>query len=103
MRHPSEGVLRRLLDEPAGVTDPDRRHVAGCPQCLAELAAARKDAALVGAALGYDAATDVDVPAAWQRLSPAARAPAPAPIGSPAPARTGRVRALVRRPVVAVA
>src|SRR5947209_6825250 len=61
MRHPSEGVLRRLLDEPAGVADPDRRHVAGCPQCLAGLAAAQEDAALVGAALGHDAATDVDV------------------------------------------
>ena len=31
MRHPSEGVLRRLVDEPAGVTDDDRAHVAGCP------------------------------------------------------------------------
>src|SRR4051794_26758786 len=103
MRHPSEGVLRRLLDEPAGVADPDRRHVAGCPQCLAGLAAAREDAALVGAALHSDAATDVDVPAAWQRLQTAARTPAPEPIALPAPARTGRVRALVRRPVVAVA
>ena len=35
MRHPSEGVLRRLVDEPAGVTDADRAHVAGCPTCLA--------------------------------------------------------------------
>ena len=34
MRHPSEGVLRRLVDEPAGVTDADRAHVAGCPACL---------------------------------------------------------------------
>ena len=34
MRHPSEGVLRRLVDEPAGVTDDDRAHVAGCPTCL---------------------------------------------------------------------
>ena len=37
MRHPSEGVLRRLVDEPAGVTDADRSHVASCPTCLAEL------------------------------------------------------------------
>ena len=51
MRHPTEGVLRRLLDEPAGVADSDRRHVAGCAQCLDELAAIREDAALVGAAL----------------------------------------------------
>ena len=51
MRHPTDGVLRRLLDEPAGVADADREHVAGCPQCLAGLAAAREDAALAGAAL----------------------------------------------------
>jgi hypothetical protein len=38
MRHPSEGVLRRLLDEPAGVPDADRRHVADCPECLTVLA-----------------------------------------------------------------
>ena len=37
MRHPSEGVLRRLVDEPAGVTDDDRAHVAGCPVCLRAL------------------------------------------------------------------
>ncbi|UNX54636.1 hypothetical protein MF406_17450 [Georgenia sp. TF02-10] len=42
MRHPSEGVLRRLLDEPAGVTDADRDHVAGCGQCLGDLAALRR-------------------------------------------------------------
>ena len=41
MRHPTEGVLRRLVDEPAGVADADRAHVAGCPPCLAGLAAAR--------------------------------------------------------------
>ena len=31
MRHPTEGVLRRLLDEPAGVPDSDRKHVVDCP------------------------------------------------------------------------
>jgi hypothetical protein len=51
MGHPTEGVLRRLLDEPAGVSDADRQHVAGCPQCLGALAVTRQDAALVGAAL----------------------------------------------------
>jgi hypothetical protein len=99
MRHPSEGVLRRLLDEPAGVPDPDRQHVAGCSRCLAGLAAAREDAVLVGAALRSEGAADVDVAAAWQRLSTAAHTSTPRRV--PAPARTGRVRALVRRPVVA--
>src|SRR3954454_6491872 len=99
MRHPTEGVLRRLLDEPAGVADPDREHVAGCPQCLGELAAMREDAALVGAALGVQEGTDVDVAAAWQRLS--AAAPTTEPAGRARSPRAGRYRAVLRRPVVA--
>ncbi|MDQ1740902.1 MAG: hypothetical protein QOE53_2554 [Pseudonocardiales bacterium] len=110
MGHPTEGVLRRLLDEPAGVSDADRQHVAGCQQCLAGLAATREDAVLVGAALASGRDPDVDVAAAWQRLTttlPATgpeRAPAlPAakPERAPAQGRAGRVRALLRRPVVA--
>ena len=101
MRHPTEGVLRRLLDEPAGVADADRQHVAGCPQCLDELAAVREDAALVDAALTTEAAQDVDVDAAWRRLSTAAPAtPAPA---RPAQPRASRSRAVLRRPIVAAA
>ncbi|HEX8082585.1 MAG TPA: hypothetical protein VF557_20420 [Jatrophihabitans sp.] len=103
MGHLTEGVLRRLLDEPAGVSDADRQHVTGCPQCLSALAATRSDAALVGAALTSEAGADVDVDAAWRRLStalPAAR-PALQPERVPAPARAGRVRELLRRPVVA--
>ena len=95
MRHPTEGVLRRLLDEPAAVPDPDRRHVVDCPRCLADLAAMREDAALVDAALAVDG-TEVDVAAAWTRLS--AGAPARARV---APPRAGRGRALLRRPAVA--
>lgn len=62
MRHPNEGVLRRLLDEPAGVSESDRRHVASCPRCLS------------------------------------------GPQGAEAgpPRRTGRLRAVLRSPVVAV-
>ena len=67
MRHPTDGTLRRLLDEPAGVADADREHVAGCPVCLSGLAAAQEDAAVAGAAL--DVELDVDVDAGWQRLS----------------------------------
>src|SRR5215218_302744 len=99
MRHPTEGVLRRLLDEPAGVADPDREHVAGCPQCLGELAAMREDAALVGAALALEEGADVDVAAAWRRLSEAA--PASDPVRPARPARAARYRAVLRRPVVA--
>src|SRR5688500_15011857 len=96
MRHPTEGVLRRLLDEPAGVADGDREHVAGCPQCLAGLAAMQEDAALVQHALASD--VDADVDAAWQRLQTAA------PGARVAPPRAGRFRAVLRRPgAVAVA
>ncbi|MBN1092007.1 hypothetical protein JKP75_05115 [Blastococcus sp. TML/M2B] len=101
MRHPTDGALRRLVDEPAGVAETDRRHVAGCTRCLTELAAVREDAALVGTAL--TAPAGVDVPAAWARLSSAAAAPArvPAPASGSAPARRGRFGELVRRPAVA--
>ncbi len=103
MRHLSEGVLRRLLDEPVGVSDSDRKHVAGCPQCLDALAAIREDAALVGAALATEGSgeVDVDVAAAWQRFSTVA--PAPEPRRAAAPPRSGRSRAFLRRPIVATA
>lgn len=93
MRHPNEGVLRRLVDEPAGVADADRAHVAGCPVCLVALAEARDDATAVGAALRSDVSmdvdmdmdmdVDVDMDAAWARLTATesrARA-ATAPVG----------------------
>ena len=96
MRHPTEGVLRRLVDEPAGVSDTDRAHVAGCPACLAGLATAREDAATVHAAL--DADPGADLPAAWQRLATGlAEQPRPARSRSRRPGR------LLRRPVVAAA
>jgi len=99
MGHPTEGVLRRLLDEPAGVSDADRQHVAACPQCLAGLAATREDAVLINAALASERDPDVDVAAAWRRLS--AALPVAGPERAQASARPGRLRALVRRPVVA--
>src|SRR5829696_6798399 len=99
MRHPTEGVLRRLLDEPAGVSDPDRAHVAGCPVCLVGLAAAREDAAAVHTALRIEDGPAADVPAAWRRLS--AALPAGGSDPAPARARTRRPRGVLRRPVVA--
>ncbi len=101
MRHPTEGVLRRLLDEPAGVADADRDHVARCDKCLRELAAIREDADLVHAVLAAGPGTDldVDVDAAWQRLSAAPSGTGGArPMAAP---RSGRVRAALRRPAVA--
>jgi hypothetical protein len=97
MRHPSDGVLRRLVDEPAGVTDDDRAHVAGCPTCLRALETARADAQLVGSALSPGAG-DVDTDAAWARFSAAASATTDRP--ATAPSRS-RWRPAVRRPAVA--
>jgi hypothetical protein len=96
MRHPSEGVLRRLVDEPAGVTDDERAHVASCPTCLRGLDEARADAQLVGAALAAPMSRDVDPDAAWARLSTTTAAPV-------RQATTGRARwgTAVRRPAIA--
>ncbi len=99
MRHPNEGVLRQLLDEPAGVADTDRDHVADCLQCLRGLAAARDDAALVGVALATAGGTDADVEAGWRRLSMAA--PTGGSGRTAAPTRAGWPRAALRRPAVA--
>ena len=104
MGHPTEGVLRRLLDEPAGVADLDRQHVAACPQCLHELAAASEDAALVDAALATKASGEVDVAAAWRRLASTAPAEGTEPAATTSPGalrRAGRSRARLRRPAVA--
>jgi hypothetical protein len=69
MRHPTEGVLRRLVDEPAGVADADRTHIAGCPACLADVDRARTDAAATGAVLTAPALDPGDLDGAWHRLS----------------------------------
>jgi hypothetical protein len=95
MRHPTEGVLRRLLDEPAGVSDADRAHVQTCAACLTDLDAVRQDAELVSSSLGT-APPAVDVDAAWRRLSATAPAQQPA-----ARASTRRSVSLLRRPSVA--
>lgn len=50
MRHPTEGVLHRLRDEPEAVAEADRQHVAGCPECLGSLAATAAPATTRGRA-----------------------------------------------------
>ncbi|MDR7277424.1 hypothetical protein [Catenuloplanes atrovinosus] len=100
MRHPSEGILRRLADEPSAITDADRAHVADCPLCRDDLATVRDEAALIGAALRTGAVPDVD--AGWRRLSTAFAAPMTA--AEAVRAETGRTRRALRRgPLVAVA
>lgn len=88
-RHPNDGVLRRLVDEPAGVADADRQHVDQCPICQPKLAEARRDAQFAAGAL--HAEVDPDVEAAWQRLA-----------GAPAVEKRVGVRSRWRRsPVIA--
>jgi hypothetical protein len=104
MRHPSEGILRRLVDEPVGVTDAERAHVAACPSCLRALETARADAQLVDSALAGSGPGDVDTDAAWARFSTTAVAPARTTTFARRPAATaatGRWRTTVRRPAVA--
>ena len=96
MRHPSEGVLRRLVDEPAGVTDDDRAHVAACPDCLRSLETARAAARRIDAVLATPVAVDPD--AAWARLSTATTTVTTVRRSS---AGRGRWRTTVRRPAVA--
>jgi hypothetical protein len=97
MRHPSDGTLRRLVDEPAAVADADREHVAGCAVCRDGLATAQADASVAAAALHFAAADTADVDDAWRRLSAAADRPGPV---TPA-ARVPRWRKALRSPVIA--
>jgi hypothetical protein len=99
MRHPTDGTLRRLVDEPAGVAQADRDHVADCPVCLSGLAAAQADAALTAAALDIGFTPDVDE--GWARLS-RANAAEDRPGRPEALASPRRWRAGLRSPVVAV-
>jgi hypothetical protein len=92
-------MLRRLIDEPAGVTDADREHVAGCDECLGGLATVREDADLAHAALTTDADADLDIEAAWHRLSSAT--PTATNVRALVPPRTGLFRSALRRPAVA--
>jgi hypothetical protein len=99
MRHPSESTLRRLLDEPDGVADADREHIAACRVCLSALQAAREDATVTGAALDVEASTDVDE--GWRRLSQSMAIDGLPAVAGGAPARARRWRAALRNPVAA--
>jgi hypothetical protein len=105
MRHPADGTLRRLVDEPVGVADADREHAATCPVCLSTVAAVQRDMALAAAVLssgvtaGPALASDLDVDAGWRRLSwaLALEGRGRAPVTVPA----SRWRMAVRSPLVA--
>ncbi|MFI0412354.1 hypothetical protein [Actinomadura sp. 3N508] len=103
MRHPSDGTLRRLLDEPSGVAGADRDHVADCASCLSELAAAQEDATAAASTLDITFTPDVelivDVDAGWHRLTTAiAAGETPEATADP----PSRWQAKLRNPVVAI-
>jgi DNA-binding CsgD family transcriptional regulator len=96
MRHPTEGVLRRLLDEPAGggrPRPPARRGLPAVPRRPGGHARGRRARRRALAPVGV---AEVDVAAAWQRLVSAA--PAGAGQRAAAPPRPRRSPAFLRRP-----
>jgi hypothetical protein len=68
VRHLSEGVLRRMYDDPNAVDLEARAHFAGCPTCQDRFATVSDDARQVRAALDVEPAP-VDPDAAYARLS----------------------------------
>ncbi len=68
MRHPKDGDLRRLLDEPQSVAASVRRHAQDCPACGGRIAAMRADAELLAQRFGTGEPTRSDAAAARERL-----------------------------------
>ncbi|HEX3490871.1 MAG TPA: hypothetical protein VHU92_16100 [Streptosporangiaceae bacterium] len=99
MRHISDGVLRRLQEEPYAVPDAAGRHLETCGRCRASSGQIAEDAALASRMLAVPPVTE-DTDAAWARLE---RQLEPGPAGRPA-ARAGGVprfpRPLVNIPVL---
>ena len=95
MRHPTDGVLRRLVDEPAGVTDDERAHVATCPTCLQRWTPPVPTPSCVGSALTPTTASDRH----GRGLGAAVRPPARPSAGRSAPRRGWGTA--IRRPAVA--
>ena len=103
--HPSDGTLRRRLDEPVAIDAPVRQHIAACPRCTDRLARMETTASRAAALFaGTDPAIDVEAACrllARTESAAAAQAPRPRSGHAPAPARASAVR--VRRAMVGVA
>lgn len=96
MRHPNEGVLRHLVDDPVAVPAADRDHVSACAACTSSLDAIRADAEFTARSLAVDVEL-ADVDRSWRLLSTSIGDDGS---GAPAP-RTARLRTFLRRPAVA--
>jgi hypothetical protein len=89
-RHPSQSVLRQILDEPGAVPDPERTHAASCASCRRHSEAMAADAAVAAAAL-IGANEAVDPVPALRRLRSAETGVVP-----PKPTLAGRLRTRVQ-------
>jgi hypothetical protein len=103
--HPSDGALRRSLDEPVALDPRARRHLATCPRCEQRLAAIETDA---GNAFATFAAHDpsINVDAARTRLAESEATTAPdgaATRRTHPPARIASRNALASRVMAGVA
>ncbi len=100
-KHPSDGTLRRLLDEPVAVAVVDEDHATRCMRCQARTSLMRQDDAALTLAL--DSHVEVAPAVALERLRTAERV-APALASARAPGRRGREAVLgrprLRRPIL---
>lgn len=71
-KHPSDGTLRRLLDEPVAVAVAEENHAFHCPRCQDHMSLMREDDAAVSLALGGHVEM-APVPVALERLRSAER------------------------------
>ena len=70
--HPTDGALRRALDEPASLADADREHVLTCPRCQGALSDAADDRDHASAAVTIDDWPDeTSLEQQWRRLTDA--------------------------------
>jgi hypothetical protein len=102
--HPTDGALRRALDEPASLPDVDREHLATCAQCQQTLADATADRDYTQALLSGNVAvadTDQSLDAQWQQLRAAGATPTVST--SPGTAQRPRRRRVHRATVLTAA
>ena len=66
--HPSDGILRRSLDEPVAIDPANRAHMATCPRCTDRIRRISADAGALQAML-HSPSVSVDVDAARARLA----------------------------------
>lgn len=72
-KHPSDGALRRLLDEPVAVAVADEDHVSLCPRCQGRMRLMREDDTAVALAFAGDFEI-TPAPVALERLRAAEKA-----------------------------